>query len=182
MLVIHPQDKTTAMLSALYDGMEVRHLDQSCSKAEISRALHHTPQAERIMLLGHGSDKGLFSRKDDNIDVFDRLIVYHPHAYYLRCHGSNIVAVWCNAHLFAQAEGLHGLFSGMIVTEMSEALECGIVTSVEELRAENEKIARRLRALLDENVPLPDIPRRMAALDDAHTPLTKFNYQNFYYL
>ena len=73
------------------------------------------------MLLGHGSDKGLSFRKDDSKDEFDKVIVSHAHAYHLRKHGRNSVAVWCNADQFACAEGLHGLFTGMIISELSEA-------------------------------------------------------------
>ena len=101
---------------------------------------------------------------------FNRLMVYHPHAYYLRKHGCNIVAIWCNANLFAEAEKLHGLFTGMIITEMSEALLYGIETSQEELDRENVKLAKRLRFLLDEDTALHEIPSRILALDDVHSP------------
>lgn len=182
MLVIHPKDKTTAMLAALCEGEQVRLLDQTFSKAEINHHLHHTSRSERIMLLGHGSDKGLFSRDNDEQDLFDRLLVYHPHAYFLRKHGSNIVALWCNADLFARKEGLHGLFSGMIISELNEALAYEVPTTQNELNEENVKLARRLRTLLDESIPLNDIPQRMFELNDTHTPLTDFNYSHFYYL
>lgn len=171
------------MLAALYEGVEgVNVLDQSRSSKEICHVLHHTPQHERIMLLGHGADSGLFSRKTDEQKEFDRIIVSHTHAYYLRKHGSNIVAVWCNADLFARKERLHGLFSGMIISELSEAEIYGVATTQQELDVENEKLATRLRSLLDENTPLSLIPRLMLELDDAHTPLTTFNYRNFHYL
>lgn len=182
MLVIHPKDKTTDMLSVLYEGTEHTRIDQDCGSNKLCHLLHHTPKNERIMLLGHGSDKGLFSRKNDDQDVFDRFMVNHTHAFQLRQHGANIVGVWCHANLFAKAEGLHGLFSGMIVTEMSEALLYEIKTTQKELDVENVKLAQRLRTLLDENIPLSDIPTRMRELDDAHTPLTSFNYANFHYL
>lgn len=182
MVVIHPKDKTTSMLSILYEGIEHTLIDQSYSKNEISHILNHVPCHERILLLGHGSDLGLFSRNDDRFDVFDRLIVYHPHAYYLRKHGCNIVGIWCNANLFAGKERLHGLFTGMIITEMSEALLYGINTSQEELDKENVKLVERLRSLLDENVPLQDIPSRILVMDDVHSQLTDFNYHNFHYL
>lgn len=182
MLVIHPKDKTTAVLAALYEGEQARLLDQTYSKAEINHHLHHTSKSERIMLLGHGSDKGLFSRDNDAQDLFDRLLVYHPHAYYLRKHGANILALWCNAELFARKEGLHGLFTGMIISELSEALVNEVPTTQSELDEENVKLVRRLRALLDEEVPLSDIPQRMFELNDTHTPLTDFNYSHFYYL
>lgn len=182
MLVVHPKDKTTAMLAALYDGLEVRLLDQSFKNSEVKDALYHTSKQERIMMLGHGSDKGLFSRDHEEQDVFDRLIVYHPHAYYLRKHGSNIVAVWCNADLFARKEGLHGLFTGMIISELSEALIYGVETTQEELDQENVKLANRLRLLFNEGIPLYEIPQCMQELDDAHSPLSEFNYKNFHYL
>ena len=180
--MIHPKDKTTAMLSALYDGLEAQVIDDYRSTKEMGHLLHHVSTQERIMLLGHGSDKGLFFRKDDSKDEFDKIIVGHSHAYHLRKHGGNIVAVWCNADLFARAEGLHGLFSGMIVSELSEAQLYKIETTQEELNSENVKLARRLRTLLDERIPLSEIPKRMLAMDDVHSPLTTFNYKNFYYI
>ena len=182
MLVIHPKDKTTAVLGKLYEGLEVCFLDNTFNNKAIEHHLNHTPKHEHIMLLGHGSDKGLFSREDDEKDDFDRLIVRHTHAYYLRKHGANMVAVWCNADLFARKEKLHGLFSGMIISEMSEAFEYEIETTQEELDRETLKLIERLRTLLDEEIPLHEIPQRILELDDVHTPLTEFNYKNFFYL
>lgn len=144
--------------------------------------LHHVSSQERIMLLGHGSDQGLFFRHDDTKDAFDKIIVGHPHAFHLRRHGGNMVAVWCHADLFARAEGLHGLFSGMIISEMSEAMAYDVDTTQEELDRENVKLAQRLRTLLDEGMPLSDIPKRLSEMDDVHSPLTMFNYKSFYYL
>lgn len=183
MLVIHPKDKTTTVLSLLYEGMEVRLLDQTSNSAEIKRTLNHTPKQERIMLLGHGMDKGLLTRDNEEQEVFHRLMVYHPHAYYLRKHEGNIVAVWCNADLFARKEGLHGLFTGMIISELSEALIYEVETTQEELLdRETPKLVKRLRLLLDEDIPLHEIPDRILAMDDVHSPLTEFNYRHFYYL
>ena len=182
MLVIHPKDKTTAMLSALYDGLEAQVVTDYRTTKEMGRLLHHVSTQERIMLLGHGSDKGLFFRADGSKDEFDKIIVGHSHAYHLRKHGGNIVAIWCNADQFARAEGLHGLFTGMIVSELNEALLYRVETTQEELDRENVKLAHRLRALLDERIPLSETPKRMLAMDDVHSPLTTFNYKNFHYL
>ena len=129
--------------------------------------------------VGEGSERYLCF---DSEDEFDKVIVGHAHAYHLRKHGGNIVAVWCNAYLFARAEGLHGLFTGMIVSEINEALLYQVETTQEELDRENVKLARRLRALLDEGIPLSGIPKRMLAMDDVRSPLTTFNYRKFYCL
>ena len=126
MLVVHPKDITTSVLTSLYKGTDSKVVDQTASKREIEHLLHHCPPHERIMLLGHGSDNGLFSRTDDNVLEFDRIIVGHSHAYYLRHHGANMIGIWCHADKFARKEGLHGLFSGMIISDKKEAEEYGI--------------------------------------------------------
>lgn len=182
MIVVHPYDRTTEMLSALYCGLDYRLIDDHCSSNEIKHILNDAARQERIMMLRHGSDRGLFSREDDTTEWFDRIIIGHQHAHYLRKHSSNIIAVWCNANLFAMEEGLHGLFTGMIISEMGEAEMYNIKTTQEELKEENVKLANRLRGLLDKNILLSDIPQKMKELDDVHSPLTSFNYNNFYYL
>lgn len=182
MLVIHPTDITTAVLSCLYNGTESRVIDQRMSKREIEHILHHCPQRERMMLLGHGSDKGLFSRTDDRIPEFDRIIVGHSHAYHLRRHNGNIIGIWCHADKFARKEGLHGLFSGMIISDKKEAEEYGIITLQNHIDGVNEVMFARLRGLLDEGIPLHEIPERMKKLNDRLSWLTNFNYGNFYYL
>ena len=69
----------------------------------------------------------------------------------------------------------------MIVSELSEALLYHVETTQEELDRENVKLACRLRTLLDERIPLSELPKRMLDMDDVHLPLTAFNYKNFYY-
>lgn len=182
MLIIHPQDRTTAFLAALYEGVEgATIVTENVSRKEMNHLLHHRAKEERIMLLGHGCGKGLYWRNDDTKPNFDGIIVGHPHAFHLRQH-CNIVAVFCHADEFAKTEGLHGIFTGMIISEMSEALEYGVETTPEELECENAKFVARLRSLLDAETPLHEIPARMLVLDDTHSSLTRFNYQHIYYI
>lgn len=183
MIVIHPTDRTTAFLSKLYEGVEgAVVIKDNLSNKEMNHILHHTPKNERILLLGHGCYKGLYWRENDTQPEFDDIVVGHPHNYHLRNHGSNIVAVFCHADKFAENERLHGLFTGMIISEMSEAEAEGIETTEEEINRENQKFVTRLRSLLDEKVPLHEIPMRMRDMDDVHSPLTTFNYQRIYYM
>lgn len=182
MLVIHPKDRTTTVLQVLYKGLGAQVVTENCSNHEIGHLLHHTSPDNRILLLGHGADKGLFFREDDTKNEFDKIIVGHPHAFYLRKHSSNLIGIWCHANLFAQAEGLHGLFSGMIISEQHEADEYGITATKEEILASNQMMFLKLRQLLDENMPFHKIPERMKAMDDETSPLSAFNYGNFFYL
>ena len=57
MLVIHPTDKTTEMLSILYGGLGARLIETDCSNKEMGHLLRHTSPSERIMLLGHGQNR-----------------------------------------------------------------------------------------------------------------------------
>lgn len=180
MLVVHPQDSTTSMLAALYCGRNATVLTQHHSCTEIRSRIYHTPPAERIMLLGHGSEKGLLSRSASPPAEFDRLIISRAHAYPLRRHGANLIGIWCHANLFARQHGLRGLFSGMVITELSEAEEYGIPTTRAELDRENLLLFSTLRRLLDADTPLHLIPELMPTLDTTFSPLTVFNYQSFY--
>ena len=71
-LIIHPQDRTTDFLKNIYDGWEDSeiHTEKLTSK-EVKQLFHHSPTTSQIMLLGHGSYKGLFYREDDTKSLFD---------------------------------------------------------------------------------------------------------------
>lgn len=182
MLVIHPTDRTTEMLSILYVGLEAKVIESDCSNKKMGHLLHHTARSERLMLLGHGSDKGLFFRKNDEEEGFDGMIIGHPQAYYLRRHCGGIIGIWCHAVEFAKKEGLHGLFSGMIISEMGEAETYGVETDKESMDRTNRTMFTQLRKLLDDGTPLHEIPERLKALDTIQSNLSRFNYERFYYV
>ena len=182
MLVVHPKDRTTSVLSTLYEGMDANMVSSNCSNKKMEHLLHHVSTQERIMLLGHGSDKGLFYREDDTKDEFDKIIVGHPHAFHLRKHGGNMVGIWCHADKFARTEGLHGFFSGMIISEESEAEEYGITATKHDILKSNTIMFEHLRWLLDEGITLCEIPQRIKNMDNERTSLSVFNYHNFHYI
>lgn len=149
----------------------------------MGRLLHHVSTQERIMLLRHGSDKGLFFRKDDSKDEYDKVIVCHAHAYHLRKHDGNIVAVWCNADKFARAEGLHGLFTNLIITDKREAQEHGIITLQMYIDDACYTMYSRLRKLLNDGAPLREIPQLMKEMynsKEEYQWLNQTNYESFY--
>ena len=179
--VVHPNDRTTAVLKGLYEGQNVCLLDERMTNAEIRHGLHRADPFEPLMLLGHGSDRGLFSRIDDTQENFDRILVGKHHLYYLR-RQHRIIGIWCHADLFARQYHLCGLFTGMFISEMAEAEEYGVLTNPEELQIELQKFVLRLRTLLNVGVAYHEIPQRLQALDDVHSALTKFNYERIYFI
>ncbi len=69
-----------------------------------------------------------------------------------------------------------------IISDKKEAEEYGIIILQHYIEEANEVMFAKLRRLLDDEVPLHEIPERMKALNDRPFWLTNFNYENFYYL
>ena len=179
--VIHPQDKTTAVLQGLYQGLDYHLIDESLSDEALRQELKQANPFEIMMLLGQGSDKGLFVRADDNQPGFDRILIDRLHDYYL-CRQHRLIGIWSHADLFAKENHLSGLFTGRWITTLSEAYAYGVETSQEELDRERAQFVMRLRSLIDEGLPLSEIPERLRAMDEVHSPLTDFNYKAVYYI
>ena len=172
MTIIHANDPTTKFLSQLYETREdvSAHIDESSTNAHVRNAIRRD---STIMMLGHGNEHGLFS-KPNKKGKYDRLLVTDRHVQFLR--GKTCIGIWCHADQFAKNYGLHGLFSGMIISEMQEAIDWNIHTTQEEM----EKFASRLRDCIAQ-YGLQDTPLKMKELDDVKSELTTFNYSRLYY-
>ena len=177
MTVIHTNDPTTIVLSRLYESREdvIMRITEKNTNSEVKGAIR---RAGRIMMLGHGNKYGLFSIPDKK-GIYRRLIVNSDYAQFLR--DKECIGIWCFANEFAMHYGLHGLFSGMIISELHEAVENNIPATKEEIDYEMEKFVNRLRDCI-EKYGLKDTPDRMKELDNTKSDLTKFNYSRLYYL
>ena len=176
MTVIHANDPTTRVLSLLYEQRKdvKMHITEKSTNGAVRRALCAD---DTIMMLGHGNMYGLFS-KPNNKGAFLRLLIDDSHAQFLR--GKTCIGIWCHADEFANKYKLHGLFSGMIISELQEAIDYNIPATKEETDAEMEKFTLRLKNCI-ENYPLNEVPQRMLELDDTKSELTRFNYNNLFY-
>ena len=188
MTVIHANDSTTAFLSQLYEEREDlrTRITESATNSDVIRAIRAD---DTIMMLGHGTKYGLFSKPEKN-GQNKRLLITDRHVEFLR--SKTCIGIWCHADEFASHYGLHGLFSGMIISELEEVEiveneekdkngeKKKIHTTQEEIDEENKKVARRLKFCLD-NYPLNEIPQRMRELDDVKSELTNYNYNNLYF-
>lgn len=176
MIVIHASDPTTGFLSLLYEQREdvsVR-ITEADTNSAVQRAIRGD---DSIMMLGHGTEFGLFSAPD-NRGILNRMLIDDRHVQFLR--GKTCIGIWCHANKFAEKYCLHGLFSGMIISELQEADDCSITTNKEEIDREMVKFTQRLKDCI-ERYGLKETPVRMRELDDVHSELTTFNYNNLYY-
>lgn len=175
MIIIHANDPSTKFLSLLYetrDDVSCR-ITESSTNSQVVRALR---EDDTIMMLGHGNPYGLFS-KPNKKGQYERFLITDRHVEFLR--GKTCIGFWCYANQFAEQYVLQGLFSGMIVSEMQEAIDLNISTTKEEVDKENVKFALRLKECI-ENYGLEETPARMKDLDDVQSELTYFNYWNLY--
>ena len=176
MTVIHATDPTTQVLSLLYQQREdVRMcITERNTSSDVQRAIRAD---DVIMMLGHGNEYGLFSKPDKNGD-YRRFLITDRHVQFLR--DKACIGIWCYANKFAEKYNLHGLFSGMIISELHEAIDLGVPATKDEIDKEMEKFTIRLRDCM-EKFGLEQTPLRMKELDDVQSALTKFNYGNLYY-
>jgi hypothetical protein len=128
-------------------------------------------------MLGHGNQYGLFSKPNKN-GKYERFLITDRHVQFLR--DKTCIGIWCHADKFAEKYGLHGLFSGMIISELQEAIDYHIEATKEEIDSEMALFTRRLKACL-EGYDLKDIPIIMRNLDYQKSELNIFNYSHLYY-
>lgn len=176
MTVIHATDPTTQVLSLLYKQREDVRLciTERNTSSDVQRAIRAD---DVIMMLGHGNEYGLFSKPDKNGD-YRRFLITDRHVQFLR--NKICIGIWCYANKFAEKYKLHGLFSGMIISELQEAIDLGVAATKDEIVEEMEKFTTRLKDCI-ETYGLEQTPLRMKELDDVQSELTKFNYGNLYY-
>jgi hypothetical protein len=120
-LIIHPKDKTTDFLEIVYNPI----VEKTVIKGNVTRSelIDLIKSHDRIMMMGHGSPEGLFSVgkfPDFGGYVIDKKIVSH-----LKNKKENIY-IWCNADQFVKNNNLFGFYSGMFISEVSEAYYCGL--------------------------------------------------------
>ena len=176
MTIIHATDPTTDVLSQLYvtrDDISAL-INETNSNVDVQNAIRGD---STIMMLGHGNQYGLFS-KPNKKGKYDRFLITGRHVQFLRDKVG--IGIWCYANLFAEKYGLSGLFSGMIISEMQEAIDLNIHTTQEEISREITKFACRLRDCMN-RYELQEIPVRMLELDDVKSELTQFNYSRLFF-
>lgn len=142
-LVIHPKDKSTDFLKPIYAGLnDVTLVTGGLNQQELIQAIQTHDQ---VMMMGHGSPGGLFSIGQFPIgDRFSGYVIGVDTVEALSQKDNNIF-IWCNADQFVDRHGLKGFYSGMFVSETSEAYYCHVKTfdqaSVDE---SNDTFARQL--------------------------------------
>lgn len=145
-LIIHPRDVSTDFLKPIYNNIEDKTvLTEGTRKKIIQEIKRH----DRIMMMGHGSPSGLFSiGRFDSLYAIDKSLVEVLKE-------KECVFIWCNADKFVDRHGLKGFYSGMFISEVSEAVYCGFLTDQNTVDESNNSFALWLGEVI--NSPLNEM-------------------------
>lgn len=127
-LVIHPKDKSTDFLKTIYEDLDCTLIDYNPSTKELKEALRNHG---KVIMLGHGDSYGLFG--------FDRRVIDSTLVYLLR--EVELVGVWCYANEFFEKYNLNGIYTGMVISEESEAILEGILSTKSNIDESNIQFA-----------------------------------------
>lgn len=143
-----------------------------------SNIINGIKSANIVYLLGHGTDYGLLSRPNIEKD-FDRFLIEGKHVQFLK--DKTCIGIFCFANKFALKYKLHGLFSGMIISEVEEANDyIQYFPENEEVSKCNEQFVSSLKYCLD-NYSLKDIPEKMKERCPNDNPINLYNFNSIYF-
>jgi hypothetical protein len=175
-LIIHPTDRSTDFLKPIYANItDATILNSGVGKGQVAKLIS---EHDRIIMLGHGSPYGLFSIGQfhgNNGYVIDESMV--PLLYEKEC-----ISIWCNADQFMNRHQLNGFYSGMFISEVSEATYCGLPGMDQEtVTASNDYFAELLGEVINE--PLSVIHEHVKenyGLLLGFNPVASYNYDRLY--
>lgn len=181
-LVIHSTDPSVQYLSVIYENLgNVTRLTESSGDDEIREALG-SDKYDVIVMLGHGGPYGMYAPKDGI--QFGRNIINPSHVELLQ--EKTCVGIWCYANMFADRYKLHGLFSDMVISELTEAAYLDVpVESQDEMDSHNRFWAKALTETINHNI-LEETPDIMASYvedteDREMTILEGFNFNALHF-
>lgn len=177
-LVIHPKDETTDFLSVLYKNIpdeDVTIVTGGKTKEEVHDLIR---VHDRIFMMGHGTEQGLWSARQFGDCSF---VIDHTTVPLLK-EKENNVHIWCFASSFFRRHNLKGFSTGMFISEVQEALYCGLeLPSQEIVDVSNEAFTELLeRYILESSQSMYDhilLDYGELAKDN---PIAKYNHSRLY--
>ena len=119
-LIIHPEDESTSFLKQIYSNRKnVLVVSGNVTKlALLNMVLEH----DRVIMMGHGSPDGLLAMNQFETD--SPYIVDESFKEILS--KKNSIYIWCHADKFVNKYNLKGFYTGMFISEVSEANYLGL--------------------------------------------------------
>lgn len=136
-LVIHPDDRSTDFLRPIYQNIPgATVITKNITYETLMDVIRANDQ---IIMLGHGAPSGLFNISRIGQGLF---AIGSQHADLLR--DKKCIYIWCNADQFVHTHNLPGLYTGMFISEVSEASYCRVLTEQKQVDTSNNLFAELL--------------------------------------
>jgi len=163
-LIVHPHDRSTDFLSQIYKGRDFTVITEHKQKLRKNKFIQEIKNHDRIIMMGHGYPGGLF------MSYIDSTLVY-------LLKEKECICIWCNADQFVNKYGLKGFYTGMFISEVSEAMWFHIETDQAEVNFSNELFTQ----LVTENIDNEDIHIELKENYVGDSPVIQYNNDRLYY-
>lgn len=176
-LIVHPKDRSTDFLDILYTPIiDKTVIKGGVTKLELKKLIK---DHDRVMMMGHGSPQGLFSVgqfRNTGGHIIDETMLD-----VLREKDNNVF-IWCNADKFVESYKLKGFSSGMFISEVGEAVYCGLTDISQKIVDESNygfcnifaKYVNQDKDTIYENV------KKEYSLIAEQNPVAEYNNQRLY--
>jgi len=176
-LVIHPRDRSTVFLSKVYENLnDVTLVQGDVTKDQIRDMINSHDQ---IIMLGHGTPSGLMS-----VGQFPGASGYiiDTSVTPLLAAKNNSVFIWCNADQYVHYNELRGFYTGMFISEISEAHLMGLVgTEQKDIDQSNDSFVETIGAFANRGPRLMHAAARHKYGHLAcHNRVAKYNHERLY--
>jgi hypothetical protein len=177
-LIIHPEDKTTDFLCPIYNSIENKLVIRGgATKTEVLKAVK---SHNRIMMMGHGSPLGLFAVGQFEKEGMMSYIV--DHTFIAALQNKDNVFIWCHANKFVEQHKLTGFYSGMFISEVTEAAMYQFDVSQESIHFSNNTFSKLVSKYITESSDhiYSKVTNEYGGLAN-YNPIINYNNERLYY-
>ena len=177
-LVLHPDDRSTDFLKPIYANIKRKTVIVKDTSRDVLLALIRSH--DMIIMLGHGSSSGLF-----NVSGIGKGVMVIGESIVEELRDKQLIAIWCNCDKFIERHDLNALYSGMFISEVSEARYCGVQGDQAMVDESNSMFAVLLGNMLSETSM--DLEKTYGMVLESYNELgevntvAKYNSDRFYY-
>ena len=171
-LVIHPTDHTTDFLSVIYKNINAMVIRQPIQNSRLRKLIK---DADRVIMLGHGTENGMGSVDRGMINF----IIDSTTVQFLREKKDNIF-IWCHADDFVNKYKLTGFTTGMFISETDEAYMYGVEATYDEIYESNKRFSEVVRNYVHKSGE--DLKTIVKEDYDLSSDVAKYNHERIQYL
>lgn len=175
-LIIHPKDSSTDFLTTIYESLPNKTvITGGKSKQEVIDLIN---SHDRVIMCGHGCDYGLFS-----VGQFKNcLLIIDQDVVEALSKKDNSIFIWCNADQFVKKHNLKGFYSGMFISEVPEAVYCGLSNINDDMIDESNY---GFCKIVSDNIDKPEIKMYDAVINNyekiaKNNQVARYNLERLY--